>query len=383
MSYYIGKTIPAAKEAYIGTPQDNNGFILITGESGSGKSITLENLKAQALECGDCILAFDFSGTLKADCIVTPSLRKHVDNIRHIDAKNHGLPMNLFQQRKLENGVYEEGITDCADRIATIISSVYGFGEQQRHELFECCMMGITGDWIISPDIECVKDTTTYGKNSIPYMSLGTLIYILNCRKKISSYACTIVGRLMELYESGVFTNDEYLTWDNILSLNHHMVVFQLADLPLYNQKLIAELLLADLWHYTKLRGPSIKKFIVVIDEFQNLSMKQGMTMVKILTEGRKFGWNMWLATQTFERFKDEEVSYLQQASTKLFFRPPQNELLKVARLISYKDPMSVYEQLGRLKKGECVALGRFMNKNQVVSRYCHLPIQIPFNIGR
>ena len=77
---------------------------------------------------------------------------------------------------------------------------------------------------------------------------------------------------------------------------------------------------------------PLDKLFVVVLDEAQNLSHTMKSPSAAILTEGRKFGWSAWFATQSLKVLKDDEVVRLLQAAFKLFFKPTDDEMVKIAK---------------------------------------------------
>ena len=100
------------------------------------------------------------------------------------------------------------------------------------------------------------------------------------------------------------------------------------------------------------------------MDEAQNLSHGEKSPSAKILTEGRKFGLSGWYATQFMKpQLTDDEIQRLQQAGQKLYFCPPDDGVLTVARNIDITSSGAKEwsEKLKRLKKGECVTCGNMV----------------------
>ena len=95
-------------------------------------------------------------------------------------------------------------------------------------------------------------------------------------------------------------------------------------------QVIITELMLWDAWYYFKKNGSKNNPFVVVLDEAQNLSMKMGSPAEVILREGRKFGWSSWFATQSLKSLSDVEVVNLHQAAYSLYFKPTDDEVMKI-----------------------------------------------------
>ena len=96
----------------------------------------------------------------------------------------------------------------------------------------------------------------------------------------------------------------------------------------------------------------------MVLDEAQNLSHKQNSPSAAILTEGRKFGWSAWFATQSLKILKDDEIIRLLQASTKLYFKPTDEEIKKISKQLDPTDGDIWLASLNNLKKGQCIVVG-------------------------
>ena len=120
-------------------------------------------------------------------------------------------------------------------------------------------------------------------------------------------------------------------------------------------QVIITELMLWDLYYFSKKAGTKDKPFAVVLDEAQNLSHKNGSPSESILREGRKFGWSAWFATQSLKSLADEEIVNLQQAPLKLYFKPTAEEMLKMAKLVDPDNSQQWIAPLKNLRKAQCI----------------------------
>jgi len=108
-----------------------------------------------------------------------------------------------------------------------------------------------------------------------------------------------------------------------------------------------------------------ISQKLVVLDEIQNLDHSQGGPVAGFLTEGRKFGISLILATQTLSNLHVEERDRLFQAAHKLFFKPAETEIKEYARILenAQGEKTDVWiERLAALNKGECYSLGPSLN---------------------
>ena len=91
-----------------------------------------------------------------------------------------------------------------------------------------------------------------------------------------------------------------------------------------------------------------------------------------ILTEGRKNGLSGWYATQFMKpQLDDDEIQRLQQADQKLYFCPPEEGVMTVARNIDIttQGAKEWAERLQKLNKGECITCGS-MVRNERWNKY-------------
>ena len=129
-------------------------------------------------------------------------------------------------------------------------------------------------------------------------------------------------------------------------------------------QVIITEFLLWDMWHYTKKFGSKDKPFTVVLDEAQNLSHTISSPSGMILTEGRKFGWSAWYATQSLKILSDDETVRLMQSAFKLYFKPTDEEIVPMAKQLNPLDSNEWRSPLTNLKKGQCIVVGSRIQKD-------------------
>ena len=113
----------------------------------------------------------------------------------------------------------------------------------------------------------------------------------------------------------------------------------------------------------------------MVLDEFQNLSLKHDSILFQILREGRKFNLYLLLATQTLAGFDNGQRAVLQQAATQLYFQPAVHEINMVSRLIIGMETEMAKKLLEKLQVGECLAVGRFMIGENSIDR----PLKMSF----
>ena len=177
----------------------------------------------------------------------------------------------------------------------------------------------------------------------------------------------TVLSKLMPFFHSVEFEGSE-LDWNNIIyGGNGKLTIFQLTNYPRDMQVVITELLLWDLWHFAKSNGNTRLPFVVVLDEAQNLSHKLNSPSGMILTEGRKFGWSAWYATQSLNVLNSDEITRLMQAAFKLYFKPAENEIIAMSKQLNPSNPSEWRDSLASLKKGQCIVSG---NRTQSSGRF-------------
>jgi hypothetical protein len=150
--------------------------------------------------------------------------------------------------------------------------------------------------------------------------------------------------------------------------------IIDMKGTDLLTQASLAELTLSSLWRRIRLREPNREsKILITIDEFQNLSLKKDSPLMRMLTEGRKFGVSLLLATQSFEMIPKAVRPALNQMATHLYFRPSVSEAKNVAK--------NIVQQIGsdnvgewtktvlNLKKGESIAVGEFVCSGKEIKR--------------
>ena len=235
---------------------------------------------------------------------------------------------------------------DVADKIAEIFKSVYSLGDQQRSAVYSAVMNGLKvhGEKMTFPAM--VEELEKIGTN----------------------YAKSVITKIQTFTDFNPFTFEETFRWSDIRDSGGTVYVFQLIGYGREIQVLLTELLLWDIWSFCVKNGDESKPFILVLDEAQNLSHGEKSPSAKILTEGRKFGLSGWYATQFMKpQLSDDEIQRLQQASQKLYFCPPDDGVLTVAKNIdiSANGTKEWSEKLKKLKKGECVTCGSMVRNGR------------------
>lgn len=315
-----------------------NRHLLITGTSGQGKTYCIQTMLYELSKTDISMVVFDYTEGFRRDQLEKKFIDKMSDRIDEQVIYFTGVPINPFKRHEIEIAGMKapEKISDVAQRIASTLTHVYDFGEQQFAAIYEACSNGLS----------------KYGDQ----MSMKYLESELNA--STNKAAKTVVSKMLPFLHSVEFSSTQ-CDWENILyNTSGKLTIFQLTSFVRDIQVIITEFMLWDMWHYTKKNGSKDNPFAVVLDEAQNLSHADNSPSGMILTEGRKFGWSAWYATQSLKVLNDDEVTRLMQAAFKLYFKPTDSEIIPMAKQLNPNDANEWRSPLSNLKKGECIVIG-------------------------
>ena len=343
----IGKDMRTGEAYYweFGNKNLNNRHLLINGNSGCGKTYCIQALLMESATQGVSSVVFDYTGGF-ANSKLDPIFKERLgDRIQQRVVRIAKIPVNPFEKTEMqidEDIFVPEEDADVADKISEIFKAVYDLGDQQKSAVYSAVLNGLRA----------------HGSNmTFPLMveeleNLGT------------SYAKTVISKIQAFTDVNPFAVDDTFSWNEIRDSKGIVYVFQFAGYGRDIQVLLTELLLWDIWNFCVKNGDESKPFILVMDEAQNLSHGEKSPSAKILTEGRKFGISGWYATQFMKpQLSDDEIQRLQQAGQKLYFCPPDDGVMTVAKNIdiSTQGAKEWADRLKRLKKGECVTCGNMI----------------------
>jgi DNA phosphorothioation-dependent restriction protein DptH len=179
--------------------------------------------------------------------------------------------------------------------------------------------------------------------------------------------ASSVISKIQPFVDMNPFGEEDPDSWELLFNDTHARChIIQLAGFMKDTSRLITEFSLIDLYWYYRARGNKDKPRVIVLDEIQNLDHRLDSPLGQFLTEGRKFGISLILATQTLSNLEKDEKDRLFQASHKLFFKPADTEIRSFAQILSDVTGGKTeewVERLSSLKRGECFSLGYAFNE--------------------
>lgn len=319
-----------------------NRHLLISGKSGQGKTYFMQCLLLELSKIGVSSIVVDYTEGFLPNQL-EPEFKEFFGSklIQRV-IYTEKFPINPFKKNIRDIGgiTLPESNTDIAERIKSVFSSVYkSLGIQQLNAIYEATLTGLE----------------KYGDE----MTLDLLRRFLE--EDSNSYSKTALSQIRPLIDRDPFTKHSSLNWDEILTSKGNVFIIQLTGYPRDVQLIITEFILWDLWNHSLRVGNKEIPIPVLLDEAQNLDHSEKSPSSKILTEGRKFGWSGWYATQFLKSQLDsDELARLQNASQKVYFAQPEQEISYVLNSISTDSSGKklLESKLASLKKGQCIVHG-------------------------
>lgn len=347
----VGRVLETGEEVHweYGHRDLPNRHLLISGSSGTGKTYLMQCLMLELARQGISSVVFDYTdGFTKTK--LEPEFREFLeDNIVEFPVYTNPFPLNPFKRHEVlvAGQLQPQKTVDVADRIKSVFQAVYSFGDQQASAIYQATRNGL----------EKYDDT----------MTLRRLREELHALSSDIPNAKTVLSKIEPMVDREPFDSSAEYDWDMIRSSRGKVFIVQLSGLTRDVQLIITEMVLWDAWYYNLKHGDQNTPFPVILDEAQNLDHRQGSPSTMILTEGRKFGWSGWFATQFLKKqLSQDQIQRLQQASTKIYFCPPEAEIADVASMIdpdkAARDNWRI--RLSRLRKGECVVSGFSLDRD-------------------
>ncbi|MGE2214222.1 ATP-binding protein [Pseudomonas aeruginosa] len=298
--------------------RQSNGFLLVLGASGSGKTETLKVLGTGVSNYGVPVLVLDFHGDVIFPGLKSILMSSGTSSLVGIN------PMELDSKSAEETGLYDQRKV-LRDMIRNAVPAL---GHRQNAILRDAIEEAYTHAGFDD------ADSSTWD-NSPP--TFGDVESILSSwadddsRKTQRSAIEGCIAAIQEIFEHPVFHRKAHVSVDEILSSSIRLDLSKLTDEVRY---IVAETLLRKIFRILRLKGPipvqptddhQRFRLFVVIDEAKILSTGAGdpdapdRILNLLFTEARKFGLGMILASQMSDHFGSEVKA---NAATWLILKP-------------------------------------------------------------
>lgn len=330
-----------------------NGSIALIGGSGSGKSIEAQRIISCIVEKGGTVVVISQHGSFTEDQIFSYYKPIINDYRNDIYAYDDGIPVHLFDPVEFSDGTMEQEI-DMIGSIVDIISRALHLGIRQKE--------------VLRTAIQKVRERGTYLVNG--FSAIGDALGG-GSSTKINN---ELYDRMQYLFRHNVFVDGDGLIKQNAINVIH------LDKLDLSLQEVVCEMLLAYIWRLANADQFKVDGGIYLfIDECQNASTNSKSPLALMLSEGRRMGINLILATQMILQSTTNSVQQrISQCGLILYFRPAASRISMTARLVSSSASAKWEEKLRGLKKGSFIATGEFLFGNKQVD----YPLLVTADVG-
>lgn len=319
-----------------------NSSILINGISGSGKTTRMLQIELQSVADKNTVIVIDTANSHSDSEIKKLTDCKYRSKINRISALLDGLNLPFLAPFSQKSSYSEPDFLHISS-ITNALSKPLKLGAAQTAILRESIIFATKRLEDYPSDIDAiVAGLTRFGEKGLAVYN--RLWEILNCKAfNLHSTKSILPGKV------------------NILDLNGYNID---------TQKILAEIILASFFGLIRCgQFPEIDAYQIFLDECQRFSYDANGSICQLLREGRKFNIHLLLATQTFSMFSKDALAVLNQAATRLYFRPSQTDIHKIAKALSPTEWQIWKVHLANLKVGECIASGIFDVNGQEISR--------------
>lgn len=317
------------------SPDSPNKSIVISGISGTGKSVRICDLENQITASGSTVIALDLDGS-------HPILSGE-ENI--ISAREDGIALKFLNVEILKKTANEMSM--YISEVADLLLSATKAGDRQRGILRNAISWALKNSSKFKGDFEAIEAGLE---------EIGT------------EKALGVRDKIWPLLKCNVFRESKKEIQKRKLN------IISLEGLDPDLKVVISEILLKNLWKEALITKEN--NITIVVDEFQHLLLDKKAMLVQLLTEGRKYGLDVILATQSLARFSKDTLVALNQAAVRLYFRPALNETKALALQIDSVNTERTILMLKQLKIGESVAVGNL----EFSGRHMNRPIVVKTN---
>ncbi|MBJ2160262.1 ATP-binding protein [Variovorax sp. IB41] len=341
----LGAETANAKSVVRWSPgKQSNGFFLILGSSGSGKTEALKVVGKSIGDFGVPVLVLDFHGDVKFPGLRSVLLSSGTSSTAGVN------PMELDSQSAEETGLYDQRKV-LRDMIRNAVPAL---GHRQNAILREALEDAYTGAGFDD------SDPSTWRNAPPTFADVERILegWVADDGRKSQRSAIEgCLAAVREIFEHPIFHRTEHVSTDEILSSNIRLDLSKLTDEVRY---ITAETLLRKLFRVLRLKGPipvqptddgQRFRLFVIIDEAKILSTGAGdpdapdRILNLLFTEARKFGLGMILASQMSDHFGSEVKA---NAATWLVLKPMDIKEAKKNAPNVHMDPDALTSLKGR-----------------------------------
>ena len=337
-----------------------NAHVACFGSSGSGKTVKLQGLACEVTARGGTVLAISSHGCLSDDQIY-PAYAAPFARYQHvIRACSEGIPLPLFDPIRYPDGETESSVV-CAGAVTDILGRALHLGVAQRTALRSAVSDVLESGRYRQEGFRALGSALqSADANNLRNLLSGRQTGSISRKQRVLQQE--LCDRMRPLFDRNVFFHGEGLIQPgklNMVSLDHF---------DLDTQSVLTEILLSTLWRMANANCFRERGLYLLLDEFQNLRSDRSAPLALMLSEGRKMGLNLILATQMLLPNSSVVQQRIAQSGLVLYFRPPAHQMLQTAKLIEPGNGKRWLGTLNGLRTGQFIAFGSLLVGRQRVS---------------
>lgn len=316
LEIHLGHERPSGRPVVWQPGKQGNGFFIVLGSSGSGKTETLKVLADGIHRAGIPVLILDFHGDVRVEGV-------HSELLSHGPASRIGLnPMEL-DATDADHGPYLQK-QNLKELLTSIVPEL---GHKQGPILKQAFEEAYRRAGIFD------EDMSTWSREPPTFATVEQILdewYEDDAKKSLRTSIEGCRAAVEEIFDHPLFRRQPRLSVDQILRRSARLDLTSLSDRIRF---IVTDTLLRKVLRALRARGPipvqpvgdhERFRLFVVIDEAKILSLANNRDSAKavlnVLTnEARKFGLGLILATQMADHFSDEVRG---NAATWLVLRP-------------------------------------------------------------
>lgn len=324
---YVGKDISFNAKS--------NDSVLITGQSGKGKSFCATNLLPSLAMLGSRMLVCDVSDSFTRDEVLR-ALPEEVVNalFEFIDVADgkQKLPVNLLF------------IGDCSGlpakkrRIVGFIKVIAGKLDKDENRT----LTGIISD-MLKRESNASSITTEMLRNA------------LKRGGKVGNHVFSLISSTLDDIDNIGF---EEQGWGEFFENTKKIPVLSFGNESGDNVHSLLDAVIASAFEWQRDHGTA--PLSIVVDEIKDQNFTEGNPLHTILTQGRKFHTKFIGMTQHYISTSSHAIDVVKEAGIKIFFKPAKS-LDKIAAELEYKNPADA--GFGAMGIGDIILSAELFNK--------------------
>lgn len=324
---YVGKDISFENKS--------NDHILITGQSGNGKSFCATNLLPSLAILGSRMLVFDVSDSFTHDEVLR-ALPEAVVNalFEFIDVADgkRKLPVNLLF------------VSDCSGlpakkrRIVGFIKAIAGKLDKEEARLLTS---------IISDMLKRQSNVTS--------VTTEMLRSTLKRGGKTGHHVFSLISSTLDDIDAIGF---EEQSWAEFFEKSKRIPVLSFGNESGEKVHSLLDAMIASAFEWQ--RDHDTAPLSIVIDEIKDQNFAEGSPLHTILTQGRKFHTKFIGMTTQYISTSSHAIDVVREAGIKIFFRPAKS-LDRIATELGFKNPADA--GFGSMGIGDIILSAELFNK--------------------